>query len=71
MADYFIKIDSGVDSKGEFLHDMNGYLVINRKVGVRPDYRWDYKPEDKINANTYPVCSFAYALAGGKKVLML
>jgi hypothetical protein len=45
--------------------------VINRKVGVRPDYRWDYKPEDKINANTYPVCSFAYALAAGKKVYIL
>jgi len=49
---------------------MNGYLVINRKVGVRPDYQWNYKAEDKINANTYPVCSFAYALAAGKKVLI-
>ena len=41
---------------------MNGYLVIGRKIGERPDYEWDYKEEDKINANTYPVCSFAYAI---------
>lgn len=41
---------------------------MKRKVGYRPDYKWDYKPEDKINANTYPMCSFAYAIDGDKKV---
>jgi len=47
---------------------MNGYLVSKRKAGYRPDYEWTYKPEDKINANTYPTCSFAYAIQGDKKV---
>ncbi len=41
---------------------------MKRKVGYRPDYKWDYKTEDKINANTYPMCSFAYAIDGDKKV---
>lgn len=40
LNDYFIKIDSKIQSKGEFYHDSNGYLVIKRKVGERPDYNW-------------------------------
>ncbi len=44
---------------------------MKRKVGYRPDYKWDYKPEDKINANTYPMCSFAYAIDGDKKVITI
>lgn len=43
---------------------------MKRKVGYRPDYKWDYKPEDKINANTYPMCSFAYAIDGDKKLVI-
>jgi hypothetical protein len=68
QVDYFIKVESKVNSQGEFYHDSNGYLVIKRKVGERPDYNLDQKPEDKINANTYPMCSFAYAIEGDKKV---
>jgi hypothetical protein len=48
---------------------MNGYLVSKRKVGYRPDYEWVYKVEDKINANTYPVCSFAYMVDSAQKVI--
>lgn len=62
MFDYFLKITTNLNSKGQFLHDMNGYLVAKRKIGERPDYKWDYKAEDKINANTYPMCTFAYAI---------
>jgi hypothetical protein len=69
--DYFIKVESTINSKGEFYHDSNGYLVIKRKVGERPDYKWEYRPEDKINANNYPMCSFAYAIDGDQKVLSL
>lgn len=69
MNDYFIKIDSKLNPKGEFYHDSNGYLVIKRRVGERPDYKWIYRNEDKINANTYPMCSFAYAIEGDKKVI--
>ncbi len=69
--DYFIKVESTINSKGEFYHDSNGYLVIKRKVGERPDYKWEYRPEDKINANTYPMCSFAYAIDGDQKVSLL
>lgn len=68
MADYFIQVESKINSRGEFYHDSNGYLVIKRNVGIRPDYTWHYKPEDKINANTYPMCSFAYGIEGDKKV---
>lgn len=68
LNDYFIKIDSKLNPKGEFYHDSNGYLVIKRQVGQRPDYNWNYKHEDKINANTYPMCSFAYAIDQDKKV---
>lgn len=62
MNDYFLKIDSSIKGNDEFYHDMNGYLVSKRKIGSRPDYNWIYKQEDKINANTYPMCSFAYAI---------
>lgn len=62
MFDYFLKISSNINSKGQFFHDMNGYLVAKRKIGERPDYKWEYKTQDKINANTYPMCSFAYAI---------
>lgn len=68
MNDYFLKIDTGLDFKGEFYHDMNGYLVSKRGIGQRLDYEWTYKPEDKINANTYPACSFFYAHSGNQKV---
>ena len=71
MCDYFIQVQSKLESRGQFYHDSNGYLVMKRKVGYRPDYKWDYKPEDKINANTYPMCSFAYAIDGDKKVITI
>lgn len=60
--DYFVKVDSALKSNGEFFHDVNGYLVSKRKIGQRLDYEWTYKPEDKINANTYPMCSFGYII---------
>lgn len=60
-ADYFLRVDSNIKSTtSEFFHDANGYLVSKRKIGFRPDYEWIYKPEDKINANTYAACSFFY-----------
>lgn len=70
MNDYFLKIDTGLDFKGEFYHDMNGYLVSKRGIGQRLDYEWTYKPEDKINANTYPACSFFYAHSGNQKLVV-
>jgi hypothetical protein len=66
--DYFLKVDSPLQPNGVFYHDVNGYLVSRRMVGQRPDYEWDYKPEDKINANTYPICSFGYVVDGRNKV---
>jgi hypothetical protein len=68
MFDYFLKIDSSVKSSGPFFHDVNGYLVSQRKIGERLDYEWKYRDDDKINANTYPMCSFAYVLQGNRKV---
>lgn len=41
-------------------HDSNGFLVSKRVLNSRPDYQFKIGPEDKINGNTYPVCSFAY-----------
>lgn len=70
LQDYFLKVSSAV-AGDEFYHDMNGYLVSKRKIGFRPDYEWKYKPFDKINANTYPACSFAYILQDHKKVALL
>lgn len=69
MFDYFIKISSKIKAKGEFYHDMNGYLVSKRKIGERLDYEWTYHESDKINANTYPMCSFGYITDGIKKVI--
>lgn len=68
--DYFLKIDSTLKPDGVYYHDMNGYLVSQRKVGQRLDYNWKYKKEDKINANTYPMCSFGYILQDDKKVFI-
>ena len=69
--DYFLKIDSPLSTNGVFYHDSNGFLVSKRKVGERPDYEWNYKNEDKINANTYPMCSFGYFVDGNKKVKLI
>lgn len=33
MVDYFIQVETKVNSKGEFYHDSNGYLVMKRRVG--------------------------------------
>lgn len=69
MVDYFLRVESNVKSPtNEFFHDSNGYLVAKRKIGYRPDYDWVYKPEDKINANTYPACSFFYQVNEEEKV---
>ena len=57
MADYFLKVESHVTNKDEFFHDSNGYLVAKRKLGWRPDYEWEYKEGDKINAQ-YVSCLF-------------
>ena len=70
MVDYFIQVESNIQSEDEFYHDVNGYLVSRRKIGWRPDYKWDYKGEDKINANTFPMCSFMYAIQGDRKVFI-
>lgn len=63
-------MQSKLDPKDEFFHDANGYLIMKRKVGVRPDYEWQYKVIDKIAANTYPMCSFAYLLQGQQKLVV-
>ena len=66
--DYFLKIDSTLRPDETFYHDVNGYLVSKRKIGHRHDYDWNYKKEDKINANNYPMCSFSYILDDNRKV---
>lgn len=43
-------------------------MVAKREINKRPDYEFIEKPEDRINANNYPVCSFAYFLDGDKKM---
>lgn len=60
-ADYFVKMSSGVKSDVLY-HDSNGYLVSKREKNKRPDYDWEAKREDLINANTYPACTFAYLI---------
>lgn len=70
LSDYFLRVESRVDPRDEFFHDANGYLVIKRKVGFRPDYEWQYKVIDKIAANTYPLCSFAYAVQDQQKLVI-
>lgn len=62
MMDYFMKISSTVKNDTLY-HDSNGFLVAKRFYNQRPDYQFTAKPEDAINANTYPVCSFAYLLS--------
>jgi hypothetical protein len=69
MADYFLQVESTVKSNTMF-HDSNGYLVSKREVDVRPDYKWDAKEGDRINANNYPACSFAYLIKDHKKFLV-
>lgn len=68
MVDYFLKVDSPVQSDVLF-HDSNGFLVAKRELNSRPDYSYDFKKEDLINGNTYPACSFAYLISGGKKLV--
>lgn len=68
MQDYFLKVDSGVKSDVLY-HDSNGFLVAKRILNHRPDYDYEWKKEDAINGNTYPVCSFAYLLSGDKKIV--
>ena len=70
MRDYFLRAESHVQNSDEFYHDSNGYLVSKRKIGYRPDYEWEYKTNDRINANNYPACSFAYLQDGTHKVTM-
>jgi hypothetical protein len=41
--DFFLKIDSALRPGGTYYHDMNGYLVSQRRVGSRLDYTWKYK----------------------------
>lgn len=66
-----MKIENSIVGTDEFYHDMNGYLVSKRKIGWRPDYNWNYRTDDKINANTYPMCSFAYMVSENKKVFFI
>lgn len=68
MVDYFMKVQSNVRSDTLY-HDANGFLVAKRPLNWRPDYVYNIKPDDIINANTYPVCSFAYLLQDNKKML--
>lgn len=60
QMDYFLRAESHVTNEKDFYHDSNGYLVSKRILNTRPDYEWEYKQGDKINANTYPACSFVY-----------
>ena len=68
MHDYFLRVSSPIKGGDQFYHDMNGYLVSKRKIGQRLDYEWKYALVDKINANTYPMCSFGYTSNRSKKV---
>lgn len=68
MVDYFMKVSSSVKSDTLY-HDANGFLVAKRPLNKRPDYQFEAKPEDIINGNTYPVCSFAYLIDSDKKFL--
>lgn len=68
MVDYFMKVSSTVKSDTLY-HDSNGFLVAKRALNQRPDYEIIAKPEDAINGNTYPACSFAYFKEDGKKFL--
>lgn len=67
-VDYFMKVSSSVKSDTLY-HDSNGFLVSKREIDQRPDYEFKSIPGDRINANTYPVCSFAYLIDNGKKFL--
>ena len=61
IKDYFLKVSTNVTNPDkEFYHDANGYLVVKRKVNTRPDYKFTAVTQDRINANTYPMTSFAY-----------
>lgn len=51
-------------------HDSNGYLVMKRTQGWRPDYELDDEEVDKINSNIYPSTSFAYRTDGKKKIVV-
>lgn len=60
-ADYYLRVESDVQSPdSEFYHDSNGYLVIKRRLDQRPDFEFNIDDGDSINANTYPITSFAY-----------
>jgi hypothetical protein len=67
-ADYFMRVSSTVKSNTLY-HDSNGFLVAKRELNSRPDYQFIVTPTDRINANTYPVCSFAYFIENDKKML--
>lgn len=61
-----MKVSSNIKSDTLY-HDSNGFLVAKREIDQRPDYEFKPIAGDKINANTYPVCSFAYFIENGKK----
>ena len=61
FADFYLKVESDVQSPDkDFYHDANGYLVMRRVLDKRPDFDFMIESGDNINANTYPVTSFAY-----------
>jgi|JI6StandDraft_1071083.scaffolds.fasta_scaffold01273_18 hypothetical protein len=61
LADFYLKVESDVQSLNkDFYHDANGYLVMRRELDRRPDFDFNIADGDNINANTYPVTSFAY-----------
>lgn len=62
-----MKVGSNIKSN-ELYHDANGFLVAKREVDKRPDYEFVPHPDDRINANNYPVCTFAYFLNRDKKM---
>jgi hypothetical protein len=67
-VDYFLMVSSNVKSDTLY-HDSNGFLVAKRLLNKRPDYEFKVVKEDKINSNTYPVCSFAFFMEENKKFL--
>jgi hypothetical protein len=68
LTDYFMRVSSNVKSDTLY-HDSNGFLVSKRPLNARPDYDFIINPQDRINSNTYPTCSFAYLLNDTKKIV--
>jgi len=68
ISDFFLRVSSTIKNSPLY-HDSNGFLVAKRYLNSRPDYKVKISPDDFINANTYPACSFAYLMEGNKKLV--